>query len=116
MKNSKQLLSLAMFMMMTGCASHFAIIKEIGDKSLLIEDVDTKSEKIFLFDNPEDRTDFLELSAKGDSVLIKTRHYEKNILSTKDRDRIYFNADSICTRAERIRFNTLKQEIQNKSR
>ncbi len=109
----KQILSLAVFMMMmTGCKSNFAVVKQIGERQILVSDVETKTEKIFIFNRKfGESTDFLKFVNPGDTVLIQARQYDKNIEQVLEsrNSSIYFNADSICARYERAKFDAAKQ-------
>ena len=115
MKKSKQILSLAAFiLMMTSCKMNFAVIKQIGEKEILLDDADTKIEKIFVFNRKIDETtEFIQYVHPGDTALIRSRKYDKNIpqvIESRD-SRIYFNMDSICARYEREKFNAVKQSM-----
>lgn len=119
MQKNQVMLSLAMFILIaTGCATnHLAIVKSIDNEQYLLEDVNTKTEKLFVFNNPKyKRGEYVEILCPGDTVLIRSRHYDATIpqlLETKKKDNMYFLTDSIYVRTERKKFEMLKQQMQN---
>lgn len=119
MKKNQTMLSLAVFMLIaTGCAvDQLAVVKSVGHEKYLLEDINTKTEKLFLLNNPSPEVrDYSEFVYPGDTVLIRSRHYDATfpqVLEAKKRDAVYLDSDSLCARMERKKFEILKQQMQN---
>jgi mRNA degradation ribonuclease J1/J2 len=114
MKRDKKLLSMAMFiLMMTSCSSlyHFNVIKNIADNNLLVEDVETHQERIVILNTAKGNKTFLSFFEPGDTVIIRTPFYDDFVLEPDIRTRVYFNGDSIYSRAREHYFQTKKQEL-----
>ena len=109
------MLSLALFiMLMTGCKTNVVIVKQVGEKELLVADAETKKEKIFIFNKKlYEHTGFLQFVYAGDTALIGARNYNKNIeqVFESKSSYIYFNCDSISARYERAQFEAAKQKM-----
>ena len=116
MKQNKILLSVAVFiLMMTGCSSleHFNVIKDISGKNVLVEDVVTHQERIFIMTNSQNDKMLLEFSRPGDTVIVQSPYYKDFVLKKNIRTHMFFYLDSIDVRMNKFYFEQQKQKLFN---
>ena len=131
MKNRKNLLCLAFFIMlmtnvMTSCGIYYKncgryhknVVIQMENNGWLIEDVVTHQKRIIELDNKHICRSFVEHTHTGDTILVRALYYkERLVLQTDISTALYFNYDSIIYRQNKAEFEAKKQQLfQEKTR
>ena len=114
MNNRKKMLALAMFFLLaTGCGvCHKNVVKNIANNHLLLEDAETRQERVVELTYRRVNRSFMDYVRPGDTILVRAPYYEENfILRTDVSTVLYFNFDTIIDRQRKAEFEAKKQEI-----
>ncbi len=127
MKTKYKLFAIMPLFMMTGCyKEHKSVVKEVSENKVLVKDIATGNDKIFVFDSSfckRNLTDMIPYVLPGDTATYHLDpnesddwYYRRNVIKVWSENDVRFNSDSIYARKQRAEFNKVRQSMLSKSR
>ena len=127
MKTKYKLFAIMPLFMMTGCYKyHKSVVKEVSENKVLVTDIKTDNDKIFVFDSSSCKRKLvfdIPFVLPGDTVTYRLEpnesddwYYSCNVIKVWNGNNVRFNSDSIYARQQREEFNKVRQSMLAKSR